>query len=588
MCNWQKWILPGILATAVLTALSMLFHAGSIEKDLSEKAAVTLSEEHGWATVELDGRDLTLTGVAPTEDQQEAAASLTNDIYDVRVVTNNSTLPPIEAPYAFNAAKSGEGITLTGFYPSDDVRAEIVAAAERANPGVAITDNLTIARGAPDAFGELGSFGVSQLGKLADGQVAMSDANYSIDGMASSAEAFEALSAELTGALPAGAALAANEVVPPAVSPFTWSAKKTQPGTLALAGFATSAEQADAIVAAAQETDGSATVESTLQVASGAPEGFDAAATYALSFMPFLVEGDASLVDSALSITGTALDGNAFASVTQLQANAPNGIELTANVEEPAPPAFFLEAVAGDTLVLEGNVPSSDVKDALLAQAQASFVGLNIEDQLSVAEGAPAGFAETASAGLGALSRMPEGRLYIEGNAITIEGGAFGDAARSSILEAVGAGVPQGIETDIDVSLAPGPMEAGGIGALDAAVCQSRLAELLSLGSIRFATGQASIESASFGLLDRLSYTAQACPDTRFEVGGHTDSDGDEASNERLSLQRAEAVVNYLVSSGVETSRLSAIGYGESNPIASNDTDEGKGQNRRIEFNIIQ
>ncbi|MEO1381410.1 MAG: OmpA family protein, partial [Pseudomonadota bacterium] len=103
-----------------------------------------------------------------------------------------------------------------------------------------------------------------------------------------------------------------------------------------------------------------------------------------------------------------------------------------------------------------------------------------------------------------------------------------------------------------------------------------------------FATGQASIEAASFGLLDRLSYTARACPDTRFEVGGHTDSDGDEASNERLSLQRAEAVVDYLVSSGVQDNRLSAIGFGESNPIASNDTAEGKARNRRIEFNIIQ
>ncbi|MEO1748835.1 MAG: OmpA family protein, partial [Pseudomonadota bacterium] len=385
-----------------------------------------------------------------------------------------------------------------------------------------------------------------------------------------------------------GAALAANEVIPPAVAPFAWSATKADNGTITLSGFATSAVEADAIVAAAVEANAGSIVENELQFASGAPEGFDVVADYALGFMPLLSSGEAMLVDSSLTIIGTALDGDTLAASSQLEASAPEGIALTVNIEELVPPAFFFEAISGEALTLEGNVPDSNVQQALVAQAQASFVGLEITDNLRIADGAPSGFAEIASAGLGALSRMPEGRMYIEGNMMTLEGGAFGEAAQASILEAVGASVPQDFEADLNITIAPGPLEAGGIGALDATVCQGRLAELLGLSSIRFATGQASIEAASFGLLDRLSYTAQACPDTRFEVGGHTDSDGDEASNERLSLQRAEAVVNYLVSSGVDTVRLSAIGYGESNPIASNDTADGKAQNRRIEFNIIQ
>ena len=588
MCDWRKWILPGILSTVILTALAMLFHAGSIEEDLSGKANETLAAEQDWASVDLDGRDLTLSGVAPTEVDQDAAEEMLEDVYGVRVVDDVSTLPPIVAPYNFSAAKSIDGIVLSGSFPSETVRSAIVSATEQANQGASVIDNMTIARGAPDSFEELAAFGVSQLGSLAQGEVTLSDTDYSIAGTASSIDEFGSLSAELTGALPAGAALASREIIPPAVSPYTWSATKADDGTLVLSGFVTSPVQADAIVAAAVEANAGGIVENTLEFASGAPEAFGAYTDYALNFMPLLSNGDAMLVDSTLTITGTALDADALASSLQLEANAPDGIELIANIEEPAPPAFFFEAVAADALTLEGNVPNSEARDSLIAQAQASFVGLEITDNLSIADGAPSGFAETVSAGLGALSRMPEGRMYIEGNSMVIEGGAFGEAAQTSILEAVGAGVPQGVEADLNIVVAPGPLEDGGIGALDAAICQGRLAELLALNSIRFATGQASIEAASFGLLDRLSYTARACPDTRFEVGGHTDSDGDEASNERLSLQRAEAVVDYLVSSGVQDNRLSAIGFGESNPIASNDTAEGKARNRRIEFNIIQ
>ena len=70
----------------------------------------------------------------------------------------------------------------------------------------------------------------------------------------------------------------------------------------------------------------------------------------------------------------------------------------------------------------------------------------------------------------------------------------------------------------------------------------------------------------------------------RVEIGGHTDDRGGTASNETLSRQRAEAVRDWLVSHGIDTSRLEVRGYGESRPTASNATPEGRARNRRIEF----
>jgi OOP family OmpA-OmpF porin len=74
------------------------------------------------------------------------------------------------------------------------------------------------------------------------------------------------------------------------------------------------------------------------------------------------------------------------------------------------------------------------------------------------------------------------------------------------------------------------------------------------------------------------------CPTAEIEIAGHTDADGEDAVNQTLSEKRAQAVLDYLVRAGLPASRFTPIGYGSSQPVASNDTDEGKAQNRRIDF----
>jgi OmpA-OmpF porin, OOP family len=85
-------------------------------------------------------------------------------------------------------------------------------------------------------------------------------------------------------------------------------------------------------------------------------------------------------------------------------------------------------------------------------------------------------------------------------------------------------------------------------------------------------------------LLDRLIETALRCPTTNIEVEGHTDAIGEPAANQSLSEKRAQAVVDYLVKAGLPATRFTAVGYGSTQPVATNDTEEGKAQNRRIEF----
>ncbi len=109
------------------------------------------------------------------------------------------------------------------------------------------------------------------------------------------------------------------------------------------------------------------------------------------------------------------------------------------------------------------------------------------------------------------------------------------------------------------------------------------------LERVYFDTSRASIKPRSHSVLDQVASVMKAHPDIRrLRVRGHTDARGSEKSNLKLSQQRAVSVKEYLVNQEVEAERLSARGYGETHPIASNDTAEGRAKNRRVEFHIVE
>lgn len=105
-----------------------------------------------------------------------------------------------------------------------------------------------------------------------------------------------------------------------------------------------------------------------------------------------------------------------------------------------------------------------------------------------------------------------------------------------------------------------------------------------STAEILFASGSDKIQSPSYSFLDDLANTLMADISLNIKIIGHTDNDGDGNSNMALSKKRAESVKNYLVSKGISASRLQTDGKGESEPVASNSTAEGKARNRRVEF----
>lgn len=104
---------------------------------------------------------------------------------------------------------------------------------------------------------------------------------------------------------------------------------------------------------------------------------------------------------------------------------------------------------------------------------------------------------------------------------------------------------------------------------------------------INFATGKAKILPDSFPVLDDVAQVMKDYPKINVEIGGHTDNVGDDARNQTLSKSRADAVFEYLIAKGIPASRLSTVGYGETRPIDTNRTEDGKLNNRRVEFLIL-
>lgn len=112
--------------------------------------------------------------------------------------------------------------------------------------------------------------------------------------------------------------------------------------------------------------------------------------------------------------------------------------------------------------------------------------------------------------------------------------------------------------------------------------------EAFTLGQINFETDKVTLTPKSLPILDNFVKVLKDNPDYKFEIAGHTDNLGNAKANKKLSLERAQACVNYIVSKGIAPNRLKAVGYGQTKPFAPNNVRENRAKNRRVEAKVIK
>lgn len=740
MCNWKNWIWPGIVTTALLTALTGWFLSGHVHHDLGLRAGDQLKAGQPWAKVHFRGRDGMISGVAENEIQQREAENIARSTYGVRVIENQTVLPEKADPFVLSLVKEGEGITLKGNYDSTQSRMALVAAAEKSMPGIAIKDELTLAAGKPEGFDVLSNFGLSQLADLSKGEVSLANLDYAIKGVPADLPAYEKLTAAVAS-LPAGSKLKSAEIdLPTLGKPYEFSGS-FDGSTVNLTGYAPSMDIKSAIEAKAKELFSGKAVNSALKLAAGAPSGFADAVGFGLSQIAGLAEGAFSLSDLNYTVKGKPADTAAYeaahkaakeslpAGMTLAAADlvappAPEPTPAPAPAPEPAKPYAWSALNAGGILKLEGNVPSSEAAAAVVALANSRFVKTEVQDAQAVAGNAPEGFADLQANLLKSLSYLTVGKAVVSGNSVLLEGNAPSQSVLDLAISKAKAGIPSGYElssnlavaapaaaapapaaatvpyewsaiydaagvklegsvlsgavatsivdlaksrfvkTEVSNAMAPvSPSPAGFAAAQEALIkglsflnegkaglvnqaatlsgvapsesvkafvtkktaeslpegytlsgeitvaaappapapapeaapapvvdpkaCVASIAAILAEGQINFEVSKAAIREESFGIIGKIAEALKGCAAARIEIGGHTDSDGNDASNQVLSEARANAVRDMLLKTGVSAEGISAKGYGETQPLAANDTPDNKAKNRRIEFRLV-
>jgi outer membrane protein OmpA-like peptidoglycan-associated protein len=541
--------------------------------DLASFAVAGLSVlESG--TISLDGSTLSVTGEATTLEGYNGELARLAEPPSALTIGEIALNPPIVSPYVWSAETTADGVTLSGFVPDDATRDRITNAA--ASLG-AVADRMEVGFGAPDGFADAAIALLAQMEGLENASASITDRDLTLAGEAADSDAYNAANAFL-GALPTGFDSLSGRIAPPIADPFvTRLAKDTDGFTLSgvLPDETARAVILDAVGGAAADTS---------TVARGAPEGVavgDVFSTVA-AVLDDMIDGAATMTAGDLVVSGTAASfSGASEAESVLVALATDALSVETDiVPGPATPFTFLAEKSEETLSLQGFVPSDQARDTIQASVNDLFPGFAVTDDLAIADGAPEGFLTMVQAGLSGLARLADGSFDVTDTDATLSGGAFYESLGVRIADLVASAGPDTFEFTPEIGVAPPPP------AVDAETCQARFGALLSANTIRFETGSAAIDRQSDGLLDRLVRTLQSCPETSVVIGGHTDSQGDSIPNMRLSQERAMAVRDYVIDAGIPENRLLAVGFGESEPIADNDTDEGRALNRRIEFTV--
>ena len=252
--------------------------------------------------------------------------------------------------------------------------------------------------------------------------------------------------------------------------------------------------------------------------------------------------------------------------------------------------------VAGAMSMAAGEYVSvssqTDAENADLARetldsfAKARFSSRSVHMTARVAEGLPRDWALRTLTGLEALTYLSNGAVTVTPDQLTVVGDTGRQDASAEISGFLAGKLGEGSQFSIDVTYKEALDPIASIPTPEE--CEERIASVQTERKINFEPGSSTIDGNGAAIMDDIAEILQECGDIRIEIGGHTDSQGREEMNERLSQERAQAVLNELRLRRVLTSSFTAKGYGESQPIADNDTEEGREANRRIEFRLLR
>jgi OOP family OmpA-OmpF porin len=604
----RRLIIFALVLAAVGYACAHLGQRGAraVERllaDRVENGLVVLGLD--WASVRADGLRVEISGHAPDLLARDLALESARSTAPLARISDYMTAslapPPRQDPVLVEILRDDQGLTLTGRFHGEKMRGRLLAVIAAKAPTLALHDltGVNAARPGPDWGPEL-DIAAHAAARVPNAFIRIEPGAVRVEGLARDEDHRAELSAELL-ALAAGRVRLTLALRKPLIvlAPFTFAIVKSTSGGMRLERCAARDAGEEAVLEALLNRFGLEDGTSHCPAALGGPAGdWPGAVAAGVEALAQLPAGRFRLEYRAAELRGDSPTGQAEleAGLVALAATLPDGYALLGSLAAGDAGGSLAEARArywmrlaraGETVVLTGQVPGVAARRVVETHAAARFGRAAVQSALTIGPPAvPPGWEAAAMVALDALSEVPAGAVDLNDGRLALAARLSDPAAAGALHRIVAGEAPEGyrVHTELTIDL-PAQMAAA---RLTAPRCAVLLGTAVADAPVAFAPGSAVIDTASHDTLDRLAAIFRRCPDGQIEIGGHTDSQGSETLNQRLSQARAEAVLDAMLARGVRLDRIAARGYGEALPVASNETEEGRTLNRRIEFKAVE
>ncbi len=576
--------------------------AASLSADLIEdtsKSSVELELSKSgmdWAEVHAEGLQIFLAGVAPSEADRFKAISAAGRIVDAARVIDNMEVPATAAiappRFSVEILRNDAGISLIGLIPESAARDRLLRELQDISDSGDVADLLETADyAAPVGWSAASRFAVSALKDLPRSKISVQAGRVDVTAMADSPEQRAQLEIDLARRAPNGVEVNLNISAPrPVITPFTLRLVKGGDVTRFDACSADTDKARAKILTAARAAGLEGNVDCVIGLGVPSTSWGDAVAT-AIRGLNEL--GGGTLTFSDADVTLTALMGTDQALfdrvVGELEGTLPEAFALLATLP-PTPEAEgetvaqeFTATLSPEGLVqLRGRLPNDIARDTTDSYARARFGTDTVHMATRLDDTLPPTWPFRVMAGLDALSLLNNGSLIVTPEAVSVTGNTGNTETNARIAQLLADKLSQTDHFAINVTYLEALDPLAGLPTNEE--CMANIQALQDETKIAFEPGSGTLDSSAAGIIDKLAEELNACPDLQIEIQGHTDSQGRESMNQALSQTRALAVLTALQERRVLTKGFLALGYGESQPIADNDTAEGREANRRIEF----
>ena len=571
-----------------------------VENENLKSVAPLLSEpKFEWLNVEPNGLLIELSGQAPGKVERLVALTAIRSAFKPSRIVDEITVAPLPAAganaFAVRLLRQGDRVQVFGELPDRASRERIIAAINDSGPVSNLEDWSVLHEVEPsDAWSQALEFGLRGLELVPGANLHLSETAATIEGSLESQAELDRVRSLLNPIRPPSLSLDFRVAAPrPLHVPFLFDLQ-LEDGVIRLAACHAETDSDRARILSELEIHGTV-AEGRCELARGAPSGdwVDAIATSLSAFgsagggrlriegfnvfaAPAETGAGAEFADRFNEMSGTLPDRFLVRPVSSEE------IERRA-VGRSRDVILQVETTPGRRVELSGRTADEKAIQIISSFAKVALAPTELVINLETDSAISVESTGRVLAGLEALALLHAGMTTVGERYVEVTGSSgkpYIDDEVSEVLSKYLDNSEFAVNVDYDAYIFADPP------IMDPRLCVSLATEIVESNKLTFDPGSANLSAEVYPTIRQLAVVLQNCAHARIEIGGHTDNQGREQMNLALSTRRARAVLDALLAEGVLTQNFVAVGYGESEPIADNDTEEGRDQNRRIEFRL--